>query len=75
MDQITRHPNADLWLDRMFAAKAAEGQVIRRNIDWVEREVGRDRFIEEIRARRFHLLQTADQFVVICHPGAIHLLF
>ena len=50
-------------------------QVIRRNIDWVDREVGRDRFIAEIRARRFHLLQTADQFVVVCHPGAIHLLF
>ena len=75
MDQITRHPHADAWLNRLFAAKAAEGQVIRRNIDWVDRAVGRDRFIAELRARRFHLLQTADQFVVVCHPGAIHLLF
>jgi hypothetical protein len=59
----------------MFAAKAAEGQVIRRNIDWVDREVGRDRFCAEVRGRGFHLLQTADQFVVVCHPGSIHLLF
>ena len=75
MDQIVDHRHAETWLERMFAAKAAEGQVIRRNIDWVDREIGRVRFMAEIRQRRFHLLQTADQFVVVCHPGPIHLLF
>lgn len=66
---------ADIWLARIFAAKAAEGQVIRRNIAWVDREIGRARFEAEVRRRGFHLLQTADQLIVICHSGPIHVLF
>lgn len=67
--------NADRWLRQIFAAKAAEGQVVRRNIDWVAREIGISRFIEEVRSRGFHLIRTADQFVVVCHSGEVHLLF
>lgn len=66
---------AATWLDQIFASKAAHGQVVRRNRDWVAREIGIDRFIAEVRMRGFHLVQTADQFVVICHKGEIRLLF
>jgi hypothetical protein len=70
------HPaHADVWIDRIFAAKAAEGQVVRRNMDWVAREIGVARFMDEVRARGFHLIQTADQFVIVCHQGEIRLLF
>lgn len=67
--------HADIWIERIFAAKAAEGQVVRRNIDWVAREIGIPRFMDEVRGRGFHLIQTADQFVVVCHAGEIRLLF
>ncbi len=66
----------DAWLAEMFAAKAAStGGVIRRNRHWVDNEIGRDRFMAEVRARGFHLLETGHQFIVVCHPGNIHLHF
>ncbi len=72
---MTSASNAsEIWLARVFAAKAADGHVIRRNIAWVEREIGRDRFMAEVRRRGFRLLQTADQFIVVCHSGPIHVL-
>ena len=48
---------------------------MRRSMSWVDREVGRDRFMQEVRSRRFRLLRTADQFIVICHRGPIELVF
>jgi hypothetical protein len=73
--QTVRHTPSDTWIKLIFSAKAADGHVIRRNVTWIDREVGRERFITEVRARGFHLLQTADQFIVVCHSGPEHLLF
>lgn len=70
-----RHTPFDTWIRLIFSAKAADRHVIRRNVTWIDREVGRERFITEVRARGFHLLQTADQFIVVCHSGPVHLLF
>lgn len=74
MDSLSP-PHAEVWIDRIFSAKAAEGQVVRRNVDWVASEIGIARFMAEVRARGFHLIQTADQFVVVCHKGEIRMLF
>ncbi|MBA4350198.1 MAG: N-(5'-phosphoribosyl)anthranilate isomerase [Rhodobacter sp.] len=70
-----RQNSSETWITLIFSAKAAVGHVIRRNVAWIDREVGRDRFIAEVRQRGFHLLQTADQFIVVCHSGPVHLLF
>jgi len=67
--------HAEVWLDRIFSAKSADGHVVRRNVDWVTREIGLERFLAEVRAKGFHLIQTADQFVIVCHRGEIRLLF
>ena len=67
--------NAERWLTQIFAAKAADGQVVRRNVDWVAREIGTARFEAAVQARGFHLIRTADQFIVVCHRGEIRLLF
>ncbi len=54
---------------QLFSAKAAlSGGVIRRAVRDVEREVGRDAMIAEVTRRGFHLLECADQFVIICAP-------
>ena len=67
--------NAEPWIAQVFAAKAASrGGVIRRSVAWVEREVGRDRFVDEIRRRGFHLLETGGQFVVICNGGGVRVI-
>jgi hypothetical protein len=43
-----RHTAPDAWIAQIFAAKAAmTGGVIRRNRQWVETEIGWDRFVTE----------------------------
>jgi hypothetical protein len=67
MTLCIRAIDPQVWIDQIFAAKAvARGGVIRRNISWVDAEV---------RKRGYHLVQTGQQFVVICHTGPIHILF
>lgn len=76
MQTMTRNSRPDFWINQLFSSRAAhKGAVVRRSIAWVDREVGRDRFICEIRQRGYHLIRTADQYVVICHGGAIDVMF
>ena len=76
MHMMTRETRPDYWLNQMFAAKAArKGAVVRRSLAWIDREVGRDRFLREVRQRGFHLIETADQYIVVCHNGPIRILF
>lgn len=66
----------DAWIAEIFAAKAAStGGVIRRNRAWVEAEIGWDRFVAEVQARGFHLLETGHQLIVVRHQGKIHMHF
>nr|WP_149586994.1 N-(5'-phosphoribosyl)anthranilate isomerase [Tabrizicola flagellatus] len=63
------------WLDHVFSAKAAAtGGVVRRSIRDVEREVGRARFVAEVRRRGFHLVECGGQYIVICNQGQIRIL-
>lgn len=70
-----RHSDPAFWLNQIFAAKSAEGGVVRRAIAWVDREIGRDRFCDEVRRRGFHLVMTENQFIVVCNRGSVRLLF
>jgi hypothetical protein len=66
----------DAWIDQVFSAKAVRrGAVVRRQIGWVAREIGEDRFHREVRRRGYRLIRTADQYIVICHDGPIEILF
>lgn len=76
MQTVTRTTDSDYWLDQMFAAKAARtGRMVRRSQVWVDREVGRPCFVRAVRRRGFHLIRTADQFIVVCHDGPIEVMF
>ena len=76
MQIVTRTQAPKDWLAQIFAAKAVgQGGVIRRKAAWVAQEVGRDRFEAEVRRRGFHLIETGADLVVICHSGAIRLVF
>ena len=69
------HLDPQKWLDHMFSAKAVErGGVIRRSVDWVDHEIGRDRLMREVAARGFSLLQVGGQFVIICSRNPIRRL-
>ncbi|WP_246020426.1 N-(5'-phosphoribosyl)anthranilate isomerase [Aliigemmobacter aestuarii] len=65
----------DRWIALIFAAKSANGGVIRRNRFWVEKEVGLERFELEVRRRGFHMLEAGNQLIVICHNGPVRFLF
>ncbi len=74
--ELRRLTAPDSQIAEVFSAKAVtNGGVIRRNRAWVAREIGRDRFIAEVRMRGFHFLETGQQLIVICHKGSIHLHF
>ncbi|MCB6177196.1 N-(5'-phosphoribosyl)anthranilate isomerase [Rhodobacter sp. Har01] len=69
------HSDPEAWISHIFAAQAARGGVVRRSIAWVDREIGRDRFLAEVRRRGFHLLATSNQFIVVCNREPVQMLF
>jgi len=73
---LSSRPNPEPWISQLFSAQSAKrGAVVRRSVAWVEREVGHDRFQIEVKRRGFHLIRTANQYLVICHNGSIDILF
>jgi hypothetical protein len=75
MDTIIRQSNPEGWIAEVFSAKSvARGGVIRRDLRWIDREIGRKRFIAEVRARGFHLIGTGDQWIVICYTGFLRVI-
>ena len=71
-----RPQDPEYWIAAIFSAKAVQnGGVVRRNRVWVEREIGRDRFEDEVRKRGFHLLESGQQLIVICNSGQIRVVF
>ena len=74
--QISRTSSPDPWIAEIFSAKASlRGGVIRRDVAWVEREIGHDRFCHEVRRRGFHLLRAGRQYVIVCSPDPVQVLF
>lgn len=69
------HSHAEDWIAQVFSARAVfAGGVLRRSVAWVEHEIGRDRFVSEVRQRGFHLLECGGQFVVVCNNGPIRMI-
>ena len=65
----------DRWILQLFSAKAvAEGGIIRRKVEDVERLVGRRRFLHEVRRRGFHAVENAGQFIVFCNQDPVDVL-
>lgn len=68
-------PANQAFIDQLFAAKAVNrAGVVRRAVRDVEREIGRDALVAEVRRRGFHLLECGGQFVVICNAGHLRIL-
>jgi hypothetical protein len=63
------------WLEAVFNAKASRrGGILRRAIRDVHREVGRDAFISEVRLRGWHLIESGDQYIILCNQGDVRIL-
>lgn len=75
MGTILRQADAEGWIAEVFSAKSvARGGVIRRDLRRIDHEIGRDRFIAELRARGFHLVETRGQRIVICNTGFLRVV-
>jgi len=56
----------------LFGSKAAaHGAVVRRKVRDVERIVGREAFLSEVRRRGFSAVENAGQFVIFCNSQKI----
>ena len=56
------------FLAELFSSRAAAtGAVIRRNARDVDRFVGREAFLEEMRRRGFSVVENAGQLVIFCN--------
>ena len=75
MDTVIGQADPERWIAEMFSAKSmARGGVIRRDRRWIDREIGWDRFMAEVRMRGFHLIETGGQWIVICNTGFLRVI-
>ena len=62
------------WVRQIFTAQQAQmGGVVRRSLYDVERLASVEEVVKEARARGYHVIETGDQLVVLCHTGALHI--
>lgn len=63
------------WVDDIFgAAAAANGGVVRRSLESVQRYSSVEEVVDAALARGFHVIETGDQLVVLCHTGGMTVL-
>jgi len=60
------------WVDQMFDAQAVlAGGVVRRSVHDVRRFGAMDEIVERAQENGWHVVETGDQIVVLCHAGAL----
>lgn len=63
------------FLAELFSSRAAAtGAVIRRNVRDIDRFVGREAFLAEMRRRGFSVVENAGQMVIFCNREPIRRL-
>lgn len=63
------------WIVHLFSARSvAEGGTVRRKVADVERLIGRERFLHEVRRRGFRVVENAGQFIVFCNREPVYVL-
>ena len=62
------------YVDNMFRAQAAAGGVVRRNIGDVYRLGVLDEIVDVAREEGWHVIETGDQIVVLCHTGRLSII-
>ena len=64
------------WIDDMFDAKiVAKDGVVRRKIADVEKYGSYNALVQRVRHCNWHLIQTGDQYIVLCNEGVITIHF
>ncbi len=75
MTQVPDVISPEKWIVHLFSAKSvAEGGTVRRKVADVERLIGRERFLYEVRRRGYRAVENAGQFVVFCNCEPVYVL-
>lgn len=60
------------YLRNIFRADAAKnGGIVRRSVDDVQKYASHKYLVEAVTEKGFHLLETGDQYVIICNSGLV----
>jgi hypothetical protein len=63
------------WVDQIFkAAQTGSGGVVRRSIYDVQRLGVLEEIVDRAIDEGWHVIETGDQIVVLCHPGRLNIL-
>lgn len=63
------------WVENIFSAKiATEDGVVRRKKTTVQRYASKEELIAAVKKRRFHLIETGDQYVIVCNSGDVRII-
>lgn len=75
VDTVTQyHQGAVMgaWLDQVFqAGQVDRGGVVRRSVHDVEQYTSLTEVVWEAKRRNFHVIETGDQIVILCHEGSL----
>lgn len=75
MSHLPEVISPEKWIVHLFSAKSvAEGGTVRRKVSDVERLIGRERFLHEIRRRGFRAVENVGQFIVFCNREPVHVV-
>ena len=62
------------WVDQIFQADQVHtGGVVRRSVYDVQRFDVLDEIVQRARANNWHVIETGDQIVILCHDGDLRL--
>lgn len=75
MTQLPEVISPEKWIVHLFSARSvAEGGTVRHKVADVERLIGRDRFLHEVRRRGFRVVENAGQFIGFCNREPVYIL-
>jgi hypothetical protein len=72
---MARGLRGQAWIDQIFTAAAARnGDVVRRKISSVNQFANEAMLVADVRRRRWHIVVSSDQHVILCNPGDFNLV-
>lgn len=62
------------WLEQVFEAEiVGRGGIVRRRKRDVQKYASRTELLEVAKRNGFHLIETGNQYIVICNPGELRI--
>jgi hypothetical protein len=61
-------------IEEIFSAKSVKREgIVRRNKFDIDKLIGKQTLLNYVRSKQFHLIETGDQYIVICNTGVMQI--